>query len=131
MPGREYCGRTRNNSPGCHPTTAEVAEILHEELARRGIDRAASISSEITEAMRRRFAGCSLYWPLSLPNRLARDAQIFEKFNGNNYAQLAVEHGTTLKNIYAIVKRERQRRAGPNSPPPPDGRRKPRSPECW
>ncbi|MDS4031229.1 MAG: Mor transcription activator family protein [Candidatus Contendobacter sp.] len=124
-------GSSRNISPGCHPTTAEVAEILHEELARRGIDRAASISREITEAMRRRFAGCALYWPLSLPNRLARDAKIFEEFNGCNQSMLAVQHGTTLKNIYAILKRESQRRAGPNSPPPPDGRRKPQPPEGW
>lgn len=128
MPGREFGGSGRNT---IHPTLTEIQDIILEGLAARSIECAASLSRELTEAMRQRFAGGSVYFPLSAPQRLARDAQIYEQFNGRNHRELSVDFAMSVKGVYEIIRRERQRRAGPNSPPPPDGRRKPRPPESW
>ena len=127
MPGREVGGSSRN----IHPTLIEIREIIAAGLAARSIGCADSLARELTEAMRQRFAGGSVYFPLSAPQRLARDAEIFEKFTGRNHRQLAIEFCLSIKGVYEVIRRERQRRAGPNSPPPPDGRRKPRPPESW
>ena len=127
MPGREVGGSSRN----IHPTLIEIREIIVAGLAARSIGCADSIARELTEAMRQRFAGGSVYFPLSAPQRLARDAQIYEQFDGRNHRALAVSFALSVKGVYEIIRRERQRRAGPNSPPPPDGRRKPRPPESW
>ena len=48
---------------------------------------------------------------IRIATRIDRDAQIWTEFDGRNYAELAVRHGLTTRQVRRIVERERRERS--------------------
>ena len=101
------------NVPERYPETlADLAVLLHERLA-RVLDpaRAAVVALDLAEDVRAKWGGGAIYIPRGDGfERSRRDAAVWREFNGRNHADLARHHGCTVKTIYEIVDRERERR---------------------
>ena len=101
------------NVPEHYPETlADLAVLLHERLA-RVLDpaRAAVVALELAEDVRAKWGGGAIYIPRGDGfERSRRDAAVWREFNGRNYGELARKYDCTVKTIYEIVERERERR---------------------
>jgi Mor family transcriptional regulator len=64
-----------------------------------------SIAFCVAEVLRKNFSGVPLYFPKGYLYGISlRDQEIYEKFKGKNYDQLAAEYGLTSVQIRTIVK---------------------------
>mgnify|MGYP000946341061 FL=1 len=101
------------NVPEHYPETlADLAVLLHERLAQH-LDpaRAAAVALALAEDVRRKWGGGAIYIPRGDSfERTRRDSAVWRDFNGRNYVELARKYDCTVKTIYEIVDRERERR---------------------
>lgn len=75
-------------------------------------EAAADAAFAIAEAIRKDVGGSYEYIPKAQPWKLSkRDSEIYAKFNGANYRDLARQHHLSEIRIRQIVERERERRA--------------------
>lgn len=94
------------------PEYPELLEQMGQIIARTLLKRMKSenevreLSIEIIEGLRRDLSGANLYIPRGLKYDLSvRDAEIYEKFNGNNYHELVHMFKMTEMQIRSICKR--------------------------
>ncbi|MBT0666362.1 hypothetical protein KI809_18800 [Geobacter pelophilus] len=60
---------------------------------------------QVTEIMRRDWAGTQPYLSKGMAFELTnRDREMYEKFNGSNHEELALEFGMTTRNVYDRIK---------------------------
>jgi len=65
-------------------------------------DKANEIAHTITDEMSEDWGGQLVYFPIDLASR--RNLQIYEKFTGDNHADLATEFKVSVQHIYRVVK---------------------------
>lgn len=95
---------------GYHEHLADIGNIIASGLARLGLtsEQIKANAFAITETIRRECGG--VYLPRGAQFDLSqREEQIWQEFNGTNYAQLAKKHGHSEVHIRSIVKRGRDR----------------------
>ncbi|AAU90956.1 MULTISPECIES: Mor transcription activator family protein [Methylococcus] len=79
------------------------------ELGALPKDVAERFGLELSREVAAHWGGQLVYIPRNLPGELdRRDLEIFEKFRGDNHAELALEYRLSVQWIYRIVKRVRQ-----------------------
>lgn len=92
---------------------AYVAEILRDKLPRAGMQAgrmealAGDIGKQVADTLRDTWGGQHVYISYDRPRR---DALIFDEFTGDNHHELAEKYHMSTRNIYAIVKAEKDRR---------------------
>ena len=70
-----------------------------------GVERAAGIGWEVAEHVREHWRGQPIYIPKGDDyERSLRDSEIYSKFRGCNYAELAQAYNLSVVRIYQIVK---------------------------
>ena len=75
-------------------------------MVKNGIDAesAKKIAHDICEQMCAEWGGQNIYFPYGLRMKLSeRDHKIYSEFKGDNHAELARKHKTTLQSIYRII----------------------------
>jgi Mor family transcriptional regulator len=83
---------------------ADKAAVFLQEDAAIDPDMARAIAWKLAEYMRREWGGRELYFPKGISWECTqRDREIFARFNGENYEQLAREEGLTVMRIRQIV----------------------------
>lgn len=94
--------------PSNYPDVLEhIGQIVYRELRAHGIcrEKSAEIAIGTTDSVGREFGGSQIYVPRGVSYRLSqRDAEIFRKFKGDNYAQLAREYQLTEVRVRSIIK---------------------------
>lgn len=94
--------------PPNYPEVLEhIGQILFRELCTHGVTRevSAEIAVGAVDSVGREFGGTQVYFPRGISYRLSqRDAEIFRKFKGDNYAQLAREFQLTEVRVRTIIK---------------------------
>ncbi|MET2988261.1 transcriptional regulator [Herbaspirillum seropedicae] len=86
----------------------QMGQIIGRKLVEHGLGReqAQSAAFEIAESIRTEIGGVQQYIPRGLRFQLSRrDQEIFEKFNGQNYHQLAHSYHLSEMQVRNIVKR--------------------------
>ncbi|WP_374279164.1 Mor transcription activator family protein [Azonexus sp.] len=84
----------------------QLAESLNHELQLRKIDKetAAEIAVSVTEKLRFNLGGQNIYFTkFTLHQKLIRDRDIYRKFTGNNYQELAMEYELSEMRIRQII----------------------------
>ena len=92
---------------------SDLAEQVQTQLGRRGVARdvAEQIAGEVTEYIRRHWGGQQIYVPKGTRYDLtARDVEIYEKFNGRNFAELCRDYHLTEVRLRAIIREMRRKR---------------------
>lgn len=90
---------------------ATLARLADEILTAAGLppDRSSMLAMQIAESARYEFGGDAPYWPKSNNWKLAkRDQELWDRFTGDNYAQLAKETGLCQMRIRQIIERIRR-----------------------
>lgn len=90
---------------------ATLARIADEILTTSGLktEVAGVLAMRIAEAARHEFGGGSPYWPKGHNWELSqRDKDLWTRFNGQNYHQLAKETGLSEMRIRQIIERIRR-----------------------
>lgn len=90
---------------------ADLALQLHELLVQNGIDagHAEDLARKHAEGVRQRWGGQLVYVPTGMGHELMqRWQEIWDKFKGDNIAELAREYGYSEMTIYRIIKRKRE-----------------------
>lgn len=68
------------------------------------------IASDMTDRLTDHWGGQTLIIPKDYHWKLSKlDAQIYQEFTGNNYAELAKRHGVHERTLRRIIKRVQQR----------------------
>lgn len=86
----------------------DIAQYLAQELQTLGIEKETAISASINavEKVRPTWGGQQIYLQKALDKgRRQRNEQIYMAFTGNNYGELASQHGVTEMQIRRIVYR--------------------------
>lgn len=81
------------------------------------IDRQTALvtAKQVSAHISTHWGGQLLYIPKNHLGKLSeRDAEIWQKFNGNNHAALAKEYNLTMQQIYKIVKEASERERAKN-----------------
>ncbi len=90
------------------PLLAEIAQEVSQALAELAVvdaPRSEEIGLAVVERIRARFGGVSQYIPKGEAVDLAkRDWEMYAKFDGTNYAKLAIEYDLTERRVREIVK---------------------------
>ncbi len=89
----------------------EIETLISEELQRHQVDpeKARTIGRCAAERVRQYYGGIQVYMPKGLALVLSeRDREIWRKFNGGNYAELAREYNLTDRQIRSIVARVKE-----------------------
>lgn len=89
----------------------DLARLVSEALEPSGIapEQARQIGLQAAEHVRQAYGGQPIYVPKGLYLVVSeRDREIWRKFDGNNYHQLAREYDLTLRQIYSIIARVRE-----------------------
>jgi len=72
--------------------------------------KATAFSEAVAAFIADHWGGQIIYIPMDISGKvMSRDAQIYSRFTGNNYAELAREYKLSLQYIYEIIKKERDR----------------------
>jgi len=85
----------------------ELQELILARFIREGIaaERARRAAFELVEEVRHTLGGGSTYISSGFHYDLSqRDLEIFNKFMGNNLAQLAQEYGISKRRVYQIIR---------------------------
>ena len=83
-----------------------MRNITIEQLHGEQKEIAEIIGLEAYQKLSRHYSGCSIYiGKCERIDRCQRNAEIRQKFNGNNYKQLAAEYGLSEFTIRKIVKK--------------------------
>lgn len=72
-----------------------------------GVDaeKARMAAFQVTEIMRRDWAGTQPYMAIGEMYMITlRDREMYDKFNGKNYDELALEYGMSSRNVYDRIK---------------------------
>ncbi len=84
---------------------AEQAAVLLRNKAGLDQDQAEDIGREIALAMSNHWGGQLIYFAIGRFLGLSeRDYEIFDKFTGENHAELAREYKLSVQHIYRVVK---------------------------
>jgi Mor family transcriptional regulator len=67
--------------------------------------KAEEIAQAVTEEMSEDWGGQLIYFPINLASR--RNCLIYEKFTGDNHADLATEFEVSVQHVYRVVKIQR------------------------
>lgn len=96
----------------------QAAELLHSEISaivREEVGMhdafASHIAAAIVRGLRRRNGAQQLYIPA--PDKIERNAEIYNRFVGSNARELMAEFGISKARLYQIVNEERTRRGIP------------------
>ncbi|WP_420598601.1 Mor transcription activator family protein [Neptuniibacter sp.] len=83
---------------------------INEEVAEQA-------SFTLTEHLAQNWAGQTIHIPKDHLYKLAkRDLQIYEEFNGRNYAQLARKHKMGVRGMYKLIERVHKRKIAEAQP---------------
>lgn len=89
----------------------DMGQIVAQEVYALGFpaENAKAAAFKIMDKIRRELGGTAMYLPKGVSYDLTpRDQEIFDKFNGRNYYDLAREYGLTEMQIRNICKRALQ-----------------------
>ena len=93
----------------------EIVENLSLALVTKGIDGEIALAASVEAASKilRHWGGAHLYIPKETIRAMrARNAAIYERFNGANLNELALEYGLSSRQAHTIVQQERKRIKG-------------------
>lgn len=88
----------------------EVARVVGETLQQAGLNPSTTIrlTTAITAAMCRNFAGGTVYFPLNvIEQRVRKAASIVAEFDGGNLRELALKHDLSENCVRNILRRSR------------------------
>lgn len=92
---------------GQHDALNDIYDVIKTHLSiKQGADSATETAEELKFEIGLRFGGEQIYIR-KLTNE--RNADIYEKFNGNNHKELAKKYDLTERQIYMIVESEKKR----------------------
>jgi Mor family transcriptional regulator len=97
--------------PAYPPLLREMGELVDRELRNTGIEpaRAAAIAETVTEHTRENYGGQINYWPKGDDYlRTRRRLQMWERFTGDNYNQLAHDFGMGVQQVYKEIAKARR-----------------------
>ena len=89
-------------------TPATLARLAYEILTSANIQpqEAGVLAMRIAEAVRHEFGGTTPYWPKNYnPQLLQRDKELYARFNGHNYHELAKIYGLSEMRVRQIIER--------------------------
>lgn len=98
--------RGRSKAPELLSDLADHASAILIELTDLPGEVASDFGHALAEKMADHWGGQGVYFPQGLTLKLSkRYLQIYEKFNGFNHSELAMEYRVSVQWIYNIVKR--------------------------
>lgn len=98
--------RGRSKAPELLADLADHACAILVELTELPAEVASDFGHALAEKMADHWGGQGVYFPQGLTLKLSkRYLQIYEKFNGFNHSELAMEYKVSVQWIYNIVKR--------------------------
>lgn len=92
-------------------TPAALARLAYEILIETGLppQQAGVLAMRIAEGARHEFGGTTPYWAKNYnPQLRERDKELYAKFNGRNYSELAKAHGLCEVRVRQIIERCRR-----------------------
>jgi Mor family transcriptional regulator len=103
--------------PGYPELLEHIGQIVYRDLIERGVHPkiAEVLALQVGDSICAEVGGTQIYIPRAISYRLSlRDAEIFNEFRGDNYAQLARKHNLSEMQVRNIINRcieeERRRR---------------------
>lgn len=91
----------------------ELAHFFYEDLSEFGMpdDLAIYFAFRAAEVIRKKLGGSQFYVSKGSNYHVAiRNSEIMKRFDGKNYSQLSREAGLTERQLYNIVKQDREKK---------------------
>ena len=83
---------------------AKSTDILENDIG-LSPEQALSAAEKLVKFIKKDWSGQQIYFPKCAEDELsARDLQLWEQFNGNNYSQVAREFNVSVQWVYKVVK---------------------------
>lgn len=74
--------------------------------------RAEEFGQDCADDIAEAWGGQNFYIPMDMIGKArSRDAELYDKFTGDNHAELAIKYNLSTQHVYRIVRRERERRS--------------------
>lgn len=96
-----------NNKERARELLSDMSAKVAVKLVAIGIasGKADEIAHAITDEMAEDWGGQLVYFPIDLASR--RNLLIYDKFTGDNHADLAIEFKVSVQHVYRVVKIQR------------------------